>query len=222
MDEDKLIWEEFSNYRKTHAESLMPMVDRVLQESGCSMADLDGIAVTIGPGSFTGLRIGLAAAKGLSLAANLPLVAVSTLETLSANYLGSEVLACPMLDARRNEVYGAVYETAAYPFPCHCQPGAYAPAAFLEGVRTVLDSSKRRHCMLLGDAIEVYRPEIEKILGSAALTAPQHLRLPRASSLACLGLSKLRQGETQDVLSLSPTYLRQSEAEIKLQKGELK
>lgn len=220
MDEKKLIKEEFSNYKKTHSESLMPMVARVLAESQCQLADLDGIAITIGPGSFTGLRIGLAAAKGLALAAGIPLVALSTLEVLAANVIGCDALICPILDARRNEVYGGLYQTKAYT-PENVYPaGAYDPGAFFNTVNEQVLMSGKERCVVLGDAVDVYWESIHQIMGARCIKAPAHLSLPRASALAGLGLQKLERGETEDMLSLSPTYLRLSEAEIKRQRGE--
>ncbi|MFA7078279.1 MAG: tRNA (adenosine(37)-N6)-threonylcarbamoyltransferase complex dimerization subunit type 1 TsaB, partial [Syntrophomonas sp.] len=110
LDEEKLIREEFVNYKLTHSETLMPMVDRILQACERSLADLTALAVTIGPGSFTGLRIGLAAIKGLSLAARLPVVGVSTLDVIAHNIVYSDTLVCPLLNARRQEVYTAFYD----------------------------------------------------------------------------------------------------------------
>lgn len=221
MNEKKLIKEEFSNYKKTHSESLMPMVDRVLRESGCHLTDLDGIAITIGPGSFTGLRIGLAAAKGLALAAGIPLVALSTLEVLAANVIGSEALICPILDARRNEVYGGLYlmkgNTPENVYPA----GAYDPGTFFTAVNEQILMSGAESCIVLGDAVEIYWESICQIMGVKSIKAPAHLSHPRASALASLGLKKLERNETEDLLKLSPTYLRLSEAELKRLRGEI-
>lgn len=218
MDEKRLIREEFSNYKKTHSESLMPMVDRVMRESGCQPADLQGIAVTIGPGSFTGLRIGLAAAKGMALAAGIPVVAISTLEVLAANVIGSEALICPVLDARRNELYGGLYLMKGFT-PENIYPaGAYDPEVFFHNINEQVLMSGTQRCIILGDAADIYWSSVTRIMGSRGIKAPAHLSLPRASALASLGLHKLEQGDTEEPLNLSPTYLRLSEAEIKRQK----
>ena len=218
MDEKKLIREEFSNYKKTHSESLMPMVDRVMRESQCRLSDLDGIAISIGPGSFTGLRIGLAAAKGLALGAGIPLVALSTLEVLAANVIGCDALICPILDARRNEVYGGLYLMKGFT-PENVYPsGAYAPEEFFYAINEQVLMSGAECCIILGDAADVYWESIQRIMGPRGVKAPAHLSLPRACALASLGLKKLERGEIEDPLHLSPTYLRLSEAEIKRQK----
>lgn len=220
MDDRKLIKEEFSNYGKTHSECLMPMVDRVMKESQCRLDDLDGIAITIGPGSFTGLRIGLAAAKGLALAAGIPLVALSTLEVLAANVIGCDALICPVLDARRNEVYGGLYLMKGSA-PENVYPsGAYEPEEFFNAINEQVLISGTERCIILGDAVDVYWETVERIMGKRGIKAPAHLSLPRASALASLGLKKLERGEIKDPFNLSPTYLRLSEAEIKRQKGE--
>lgn len=219
MDEKRLIKEEYSNYKKTHSESLMPMVDRVMRESRCRLTDLDGIAITIGPGSFTGLRIGLATAKGMALASGLPLVALSTLEVLAANVIGGDGLICPILDARRNEVYGGLYRMKAFTPENVYPPGAYEPEEFFNAINEQVLMSGAERCIVLGDAADVYWDSVGRIMGERGIKAPPHLSLPRASALAGLGLKKLERGETEDPLNLSPIYLRLSEAEIKRQKG---
>ena len=114
MDQDQLIREEFVNYKKTHSETLMPMVDNCSRGCDKSTADLTALAVTIGPGSFTGLRIGLATIKGLSLAAALPVVGISTLDVLAHNLAFSDSLVCPLLNARKQEVYTAIYDNRGF------------------------------------------------------------------------------------------------------------
>ena len=110
IHDKKLIREDFVNFKKTHSETLMPMADKVLHDCEIEIKDLAAIAVTIGPGSFTGLRIGLAAAKGLSLASAKPLIGISTLDVLAHNLAYTNGLVCPLLDARKQEVYTAFYD----------------------------------------------------------------------------------------------------------------
>jgi tRNA threonylcarbamoyladenosine biosynthesis protein TsaB len=220
LEDQRLLKEEFSNYRKTHAETLMPMVDRVLRECRCRVADLDGIAISAGPGSFTGLRIGLATAKGLCLGSGKPLVGVSTLEMLAANIGGSETLVCPVLDARKNEVYAAMYlvkngqPQSIYP------PSALAPERLVEIIRETASRLGISSCILVGDALPTYGDYLQNSLGDVARQAPPHLAWPRASALATLAMEKLKKGQIEDFFTLRPSYLRLSEAEIRRSKGE--
>jgi tRNA threonylcarbamoyladenosine biosynthesis protein TsaB len=109
IEGERVIVEGFLQTRKTHSERLLPLIDFWLREAELSLADLDGIAVTLGPGSFTGLRIGLATAKGLALGAGKPLLGIPTLDALALNLVGVPGFICPILDARKSEVYTAVY-----------------------------------------------------------------------------------------------------------------
>ncbi|HWP96795.1 MAG TPA: tRNA (adenosine(37)-N6)-threonylcarbamoyltransferase complex dimerization subunit type 1 TsaB [Syntrophomonadaceae bacterium] len=220
LEDRRLLKEEFSNYKKTHAETLMPMVDRVMRECQCQVSDLDGIAISAGPGSFTGLRIGLATAKGLCLGSGKPLVAVSTLEMLAANIGGIETLVCPILDARRNEVYAAIYMvTAGKPRSIH-PPEAMDLETLVERIKDVNTGWEKAHCILVGDALTRYEDYLRGALGEAFLQAPPHLVLPRASALATLAMDKLQEGQTEDPFTLRPLYLRLSEAEVRRKKGE--
>jgi tRNA threonylcarbamoyladenosine biosynthesis protein TsaB len=112
INEDKLIREDFVNYKKTHSETLMPMINKVLSDCDCSIQDVSALAVTTGPGSFTGLRIGLATIKGLCLSSGKPVIGISTLDVIAHNIAYSEALVCPLLDARKQEVYTAIYDVS--------------------------------------------------------------------------------------------------------------
>lgn len=221
MDEDNLIREEFINYKKTHSETLMPMIDELL--SGCdrSLSDVTALAVTIGPGSFTGLRIGLAAAKGLSLAAGLPLIGISTLDVMAHNIVYSNNLVCPLLNARKQEVYTAFYDNRGF-YPIRisaetaCSPRDFAGQALLKAQE--MGSNK---IILLGDGYYPYREVLNDCLGDKLITAPAHLMLPRASALGSLARVRAARGDFDDAVWIRPRYIRLSEAENKLGKGEL-
>jgi len=221
LDEEKLIREEFINYKKTHSETLMPMVDEILRGCDKSLADLSALAVTIGPGSFTGLRIGLAAVKGLSMAAGLPVVGISTLDVLAHNIAYSGALICPVLNARKQEVYTAFYDN------CGCFPQrlseemACSPQEF---AGLALKEAQERGCdkiTLLGDGYYPYREIFADCLGDRLLTAPSHLMLVRASALGSLAVERAARGDFDEISSMRPRYVRLSEAELKLGKGEL-
>lgn len=221
LDEENLLKEEFSNYSKTHAETLMPMVSRVLEECCCRVADLDAVAISAGPGSFTGLRIGMATAKGLCLGSGKPLVAVPTLETLAANIYPGDIPVCPVLDARKNEVYAALYMPDGRPgLQCICPPAPVAPEMLVELIKHNLDHLGKDRCVLLGDGLTRYGKFFAGRLGASYLQAPPHLMLPRASALATLAMEKFKQGQVEDPFTLRPIYLRLSEAEMRRKKGE--
>jgi len=221
LDEEKLIREEFINYKKTHSETLMPMVDEILRGCDKSLADLSALAVTIGPGSFTGLRIGLAAVKGLSMAADLPVVGVSTLDVLAHNIAYSDTLVCPILNARKQEVYTALYDNCGfYPHRLSdemaCSPQEFADLALSKAQERGLNK-----ITLLGDGYYPYRGIFADGLGDRLLTAPSHLMLLRASALGSLAVERAARGDFDEIISMRPRYVRLSEAELKLGKGEL-
>lgn len=221
MDDGRLIKEEFSNYKKTHSETLMLMVDRVLRESECSVNQVDAIAVTTGPGSFTGLRIGLAAVKGLSMAVGMPVVGVSTLDTLAHNICASDALVCPLLDARKQEVYCGFYDvTGKMPLPL-LEAMACSPEEFLDHALKVAAAFKKDRIIILGDGYYPYTEFFVEKLGKKLVIPPPHLMLPRASALASLGTDKFARGQFEDIIKLRPSYIRLSEAESRLGRGEL-
>ncbi len=215
LDDSKLLKEEFSNFKRNHAEILMPMVDRVLQECGFKSADLDAVAVTVGPGSFTGLRIGMATAKGICMAGGVSLVGVSTLETLAWNLAGSRSLICPMLDARKGEIYAGLYKVIGGEPQSIYPDGAYAPDTFIDVIREKTAEFENYQCTILGDAVQRYGELFRSNLRSVIDQPPAHLILPRASALADLGARKFARGEVEELFSMRPVYLRLSEAEIK-------
>lgn len=221
MDDEQLIREAFVNYKKNHSETLMPMVDRVLRDCERTLAEVDALAVTIGPGSFTGLRIGLAAVKGLSLATNIPVVAISTLQVLAHNIAGSDTLVCPALNARKQELYTAMYDNSGS-FPravveeMACSPKDLAYRA----LQTAQNMGFKR-ITLLGDGYAPYREVYKEHLGDYLVEAPLHLRLPRASALASLAVASTALQDFTDIMNLRPHYVRLSEAETRLGRGEL-
>lgn len=221
VNDDNLIREEFINFKLTHSEMLMPMVDQVLQGCELALADLDALAVTMGPGSFTGLRIGMAAVKGLSLAADLPVIGVSTLEVIAHNMAYSDTLVCSLLNARRQEVYAACYDNRAMYPQRLSEEMACPPSELVRQAIAWHDEQGFNGITLLGDGFAPYRDIFELELGERLRVAPSHLMLPRASALASLALVKAAQGQYEDVINMRPRYIRLSEAERKLGKGEV-
>ncbi len=200
------------NIEVTHSERLMSTVDRVLTDTGLVIADLDGFAVAIGPGSFTGLRIGLATVKGLALATGKPVAAVPTLQALARNLPFASYPVCPLLDARKNEVYAALYRFEGA-VPVQVMQEAAVPlgelAAKLSGPT-----------IFTGEASVLYRRELEQQLGGRALFAPLTAVLPSAAGVAELGLALIKSGKQAEPDGLAPLYIRRPEAEVAWEKRQ--
>lgn len=187
------------------AESVFAAVHRLFQDAGMRPSELQAVVVGIGPGSFTGTRVAVAAAKGLAYARNLPIVAVSTLDVLAAGLPASGLRVCPLLDARREEVYGAIYQN-----PRDGRPlGGYVNLPLIK----FLDLLDDEPAAFLGDGALRYRHRITERLGERAWIAPEECACPRGLVLARLGRERLQAGETTDPRTLVPLYLRRSEAE---------
>ena len=205
--EQGLIGEYTLNIHATHSERLVPGIDRLMQDTGLAFSDLSGIAVAIGPGSFTGLRIGLASAKGLALASSLPLWGISTLEALARNLPFCIYPICPMLNARRKEIFWALYRFEG----SHLRPleeeAVSPPDKVIENVQ--------EKTVFLGDGAILYGDRLRERLGDRFLLAPLSLMNIRASQVAEMGMVRGKMGEADDPITLSPRYIRRSEVEIK-------
>lgn len=204
------------NNRKTHSGRLLPMVKAVIDEAGIEPADIGGIAVSSGPGSFTGLRIGMTTAKTLAQVWKVPVVGVSTLDALAHPLTGLANLVCPVLNARKNEVYTAVYDGAGGTLANLTGPRALKPG----DLASLLDQWPDRAITFMGDGVEEYREKLTELLGDRAHFAQGAVTLPRGSSVADLGGIRLEKGEGVDPLSLLPDYVRLSEAEVKWQQKQ--
>ncbi len=222
LEESKVIREEFINYGKTHSETLMPIIDDVLRCCEKQLGDLSAIAVTVGPGSFTGLRIGMAAVKGLSLAAHIPVVGISTLDTLAHNISCSEALVCPLLDARKQEVYTALYDVSGVYPQRMSDEMACSPQDLADLAREKAHSLGKNRIILVGDGYYPYQELFHGELGDRLFLPPPHLMLTRASALGSLAIERVKRQSFDDVFSLCPVYVRLSEAEARLGKGENK
>ncbi len=205
MDEESLIAEYTLNLKETHTSRLMPAIDKALKDASLTIQDLDGIAVSLGPGSFTGLRIGIATAKGLTQGLNIPVVGIPTLDGLAFNLSHCKDLICPILDARKEEVYCALYKNGKR-LTKHM---VCKPVELLKKVKSKVESQKLK-VVFLGNGIEVYRDLVKKKLGKKAVFAPKARRLPNASSIAELGLTKLKRGKKSELLTLKVIYIRPS------------
>ena len=213
-DVSGLIAEVKLNVKSTHSERLMPEIAHALEKASLLPDDIDAYAVSIGPGSFTGLRIGLSTVKGFSYATGKPIVAVPTLEALSWNFAYCRYPVCTLLDARKKEVYAAVFEWEGEGFRRMIDEVPISVERFLEymGEKGGIFYEK---IIFTGEGALLYRETIVKVMGERALFPPANKMIPSPANVAYLGLQKLVRGEFSEPVSLVPLYVRKSEAEIK-------
>ncbi|MDW7650687.1 MAG: tRNA (adenosine(37)-N6)-threonylcarbamoyltransferase complex dimerization subunit type 1 TsaB [Bacillota bacterium] len=195
--------------KKTHSERLLPLIDTMLRDTGLSAARLGAVAVAAGPGSFTGIRIGMVTAKALGQALDVPLVGVSTLEALAAAHPHFPGVIAPILDARRDQVYNAIF-TAGHSPGRVTDDRAFPLSRLLEEL-----SGRDEQVLFVGDGVAVHRPAIEKALGERACFMPPEGGICRAAVVARLGLSALEAGRGRTWRNLVPVYVRRSEAEVR-------
>jgi tRNA threonylcarbamoyladenosine biosynthesis protein TsaB len=204
----RVVAEIFVRGKEHHSALLLPAVDDVCRRTGVTVSQVDLFACTTGPGSFTGLRIGLATIKGFALATGRPFAGVSTLEALACNVLSASTLVCPMLDAGRGYVYTALYRpTREGKLERVADEALARPAPYMENIREA--------CLFLGDGALKYAALIAEILPTtASLAAAPHQDL-HAAAVGFLGEVKYRAGELMDPLTVAPRYLHAPEAERK-------
>ena len=208
-DEKGLIAETRLNVKSTHSERLMATIDEQLRQAELVLGDIDAFAVASGPGSFTGLRIGLSTAKGLCYATGKPLVMVPTLEAFARSFPFSSHPVCIMLDARRGEVYAAVFQWDRG-FMKLLDEVSAAPEDLFKNVDSPV--------VLAGEGAQVYRERLVALLGERALFAPLVTMVPSPANVAMIGHEKALQGAFTDASSAEPLYIRKSEAEVKWSK----
>ena len=202
-----LIAEVRLNVKTTHSERLMTAVDYALAQSDLSIGDMEAFAVAVGPGSFTGLRIGLSTAKGLSYATGKPMVTVPTLEAFAWNFPCSRHPVCLLLDARKEEVYAAVFAWNGLGFD-RVMPECSLP------IGRLLDMLQET-VFFAGEGAVLYQAVIRERLGDAAVFAPAAGMVPSPASVASLGMAKALKKEFTAPEAAAPFYLRKSEAEVK-------
>lgn len=215
LEDDNLCAEYTVNFKKTHSQTLLPMLDVIAEMIQLDLNTVDGIAVAAGPGSFTGLRIGSATAKGLGLALQKPLLAVPTLDALAYNIFDAKELVCPIMDARRNQVYTGVYTYEEHQLQVLRESDALDIHQLIEELNQM-----RREVIFLGDGVAVYRSVIDAELTVPHTYAPAHCNKQRASAVAALGLQYMENGKVVSAAEFQPDYLRKSQAEREREEKE--
>ena len=206
IDNTSVCAELTTHKKQTHSKHLMASIDSVLESVDCRAGDLDGFAVTIGPGSFTGLRIGMATIKGLASAVDKPVVGISSLEALAWQCSAHTRLICPLLDARKEEVYGATYRFSKDRLIQQTPACAVRPAAFVGEIK--------EPCVFIGSGAQLYQKKIQDALGDKAYFFPGDQNMIRASSVGFLSLERFKNNDTVSATDLTPFYIRKSDAEL--------
>ena len=206
----KTIAEYTINYKKTHSQTLLPMLDEIVKMTDMNLDTIDAIAVAGGPGSFTGLRIGSATAKGLGLALKKPLIHIPTVDGLAYNLCYTDRIICPIMDARRNQVYTGIYQMDG------------DKLQVLEAQMAVeIDELAKKLCtygkpvIFLGDGVPVHKDRLEKELMTNydIAFAPAHMNQQRTAAVGMLGIQYYKEGKTETAMEHKPDYLRVSQAE---------
>lgn len=223
INEERLMGEVTLNHRKTHSQKLMPLIEELLDSLELTLMDMDALAVSKGPGSFTGLRIGIATVKALAQATGKPVIGVSTLDGLAYNLACSGGVICPIMDARREQVYTSIYRWSFVNRESTNSRSSgsgklerlddYMAVPILELLKKLKDINEP--VIFNGDGVPVYKQIILDNLGEQAIFAPAPAAIQRAASIAALALDKANKGQMESYNELVPFYLRKSQAEQK-------
>lgn len=205
----ELLGEITLNTKNTHSEKLMPLVKHLLDELALSVKDLDAIAVTQGPGSFTGLRIGMATAKGLAQGAGKKLIAVPTLDCLAQNLLHYPGIICPIMNAQKKQVYTAIYRSGREKLERLSDYQAIAVDQLAAQLKELNED-----VWFVGDGVAAFAETFQELLGDACRFADGHNILPRAGALAMLAAERAEQEQFDDLYEAELIYIRKSEAEV--------
>ena len=214
--EEKMLIAEYNiQYKKTHSQTLLPMLDELKKMIELDLDTVDAIALAKGPGSFTGLRIGSATAKGLGFAMNKPIIEIPTLDGLACNLYGTDKLICPIMDARRNQVYTGVYEfvkkdTTVVEYTLDTLVSQCAIS--VEGIARICNEFNRE-VIFLGDGVPVYEEKLSNLMRVPYGFAPAHMNRQRAAAFGVLAFDYYNEGKAVKAEVHAPEYLRLSQAE---------
>jgi tRNA threonylcarbamoyladenosine biosynthesis protein TsaB len=202
-----------SGAKSNHAEIILPLIDSVLHRAGIGLSDVAGIAVSIGPGSFTGIRIALSTVKGLAYGTGMPAVGISTLQAIAARVAGFEGVVCPILDARKGEVYAAVFRNHGKQLARLTQDALLPILSFLEELREV---EKTVPCLFIGDGVTAYRPLLQQMSGLQTYIADEASMPSVAAAIALLSERQFTDQRAVRLEDLAPVYLRRPECESRM------
>ena len=219
-EDDNLIAEYTIQYKKTQSQTLLPMLDEIRNMVELDLSDVDAIAVAAGPGSFTGLRIGSATAKGLAFAMEKPIVPVPTLEGLAYQMYGTDAAVCPIMDARRSQVYTGIYEFVSGKNGYDMRVIKEQCAVSFDEIAEALNRLGRR-AVFVGDGIPVFRERMAEVMQVPYILAPAHRNRQSAACIAALGSVYYAQGKVVSGAEHVPEYLRLSQAERERAEGSV-
>lgn len=208
LEDEQMIAEYTVNYKKTHSQTLLPMLDEIVKMTEFDLSTIDAIAVAGGPGSFTGLRIGAATAKGLGLALDKPIIHVPTVDGLAYNLYGSDGIICPIMDARRSQVYTGLYRFVDGEFQVIEAQMAISVQELVEKLNAYGEK-----VTFLGDGVPVYGKDLKSELKVTCQFAPAHMNRQRATAVGALGMKYYQDGKIETAAAHRPDYLRLSQAE---------
>ncbi len=220
MEDETMIAEYTVNNKMTHSQTLLPMIDEIFSLTQTDKESIDCIAIAAGPGSFTGLRIGAATAKGLGLALNIPIIRVPTVDALAYNITGFEGLVCPMMDARRNQVYTGLYWSLGDEFKVFKKQCAVGVSDIIADI-----NKENEPVIFLGDGVPVNKEYIEKNIATQYTFAPAHLSRQRAGAVGALAMRfaddpAYPEIKKETAADFVPEYLRLSQAEREMLEKE--
>ncbi len=217
LDGDKLLASAFVNVKLTHSQTLMPMIENTLKAAKININDIEGFAISNGPGSFTGVRIGISAVKGLAAAKKLPCVAVSTLYAMAQNYSDTDCIVCAVMDARCNQLYNALFDIQNGEITRLCDDRALLCNELYEEIKNLSQSSSK--CVIIvGDGAEIFY-KVAKELNNVKKAHPSR-EFQNAVGVGYAALNGFETGNTLTPNELLPFYLRlpQAERELKMKK----
>lgn len=216
-DHNRLLGEYYINHGKTHSQKLMPLIQGILNSLELNCSDIDLFSASIGPGSFTGLRIGVTTIKALAFSVQKPVIGVSTLDALAYNINTKDGVVCPIMDARNNQVFTAIYKGVG---------NSQTRITEYMGIHIdeLIDKVKQMNTVAIftGDGVELHRELLTNELGQRSEFPNNNLLLQRASSVAQLAFNKFNEGVREDWATLVPFYLRKPQAEREYEKKQLR
>lgn len=212
IKDDKILAEINLNDKKQHSVILMRLIDSILKEYEIDINDIDAFIISRGPGSFTGLRIGMATLKGLAFASKKPLISVSTLDALAYNSISFQGIICPIMDALRDNIYTCLYKNENN----NLTPLIKEQCLNINELVTIL-KEQTLPIIFVGDGVGKHKEFLQENIPNSFF-APNHSNFPKASSVGELGIKKINDGVIENIDSINPIYLRKSQAEREYEK----